>query len=78
MNLVVDDAVEVKQITKNNDKETRRPLGENTVAHNFGDDVLTSFRPNNAERGQRFAYPELAKLSRLYEVAARTRRGGNV
>ncbi|KAK4226776.1 small nuclear ribonucleoprotein E [Podospora fimiseda] len=27
MNLVIDDAVEVKQITKNNDKEERRPLG---------------------------------------------------
>lgn len=27
MNLVLDDAVEVKQITKTNDKETRRPLG---------------------------------------------------
>ncbi|KAH6893391.1 small nuclear ribonucleoprotein E [Thelonectria olida] len=28
MNLVIDDAVEVKQITKTNDKETRRPLGQ--------------------------------------------------
>ena len=27
MNLVLDDAVEVKQITKTNDKETRTPLG---------------------------------------------------
>lgn len=27
MNLVLDDAVEVRQITKTNDKETRRPLG---------------------------------------------------
>jgi len=27
MNLVIDDAVEVKQITKTNDKESRRPLG---------------------------------------------------
>jgi hypothetical protein len=27
MNLVIDDAVEVKQITKTNDKETRRSLG---------------------------------------------------
>jgi small nuclear ribonucleoprotein E len=27
MNLVIDEAVEVKQVTKTNDKETRRPLG---------------------------------------------------
>ncbi|OLN97337.1 Small nuclear ribonucleoprotein E [Colletotrichum chlorophyti] len=28
MNLVIDDAVEVKQITKTNTEETRRPLGQ--------------------------------------------------
>ncbi|KAJ6783820.1 hypothetical protein PWT90_10555 [Aphanocladium album] len=28
MNLVLDDAVEVRQITKTNDKETRRSLGQ--------------------------------------------------
>ncbi|KAK4100308.1 LSM-domain-containing protein [Parathielavia hyrcaniae] len=28
MNLVIDDAVEVKQITRTNDTETRRPLGQ--------------------------------------------------
>ncbi|KAJ9151908.1 hypothetical protein NKR23_g2838 [Pleurostoma richardsiae] len=27
MNLVIDDAIEVHQITKTNDKESRRPLG---------------------------------------------------
>lgn len=27
MNLVIDNAVEIKQITKTNDKETRKPLG---------------------------------------------------
>lgn len=27
MNLVIDDAVEVRQVTKTNDKETRRSLG---------------------------------------------------
>lgn len=27
MNLVIDDAVEVAQVTKSNDQETRRPLG---------------------------------------------------
>lgn len=31
MNLVIDDAVEVGQITKDNDKETRRPLGKKTL-----------------------------------------------
>ncbi|KAF3767621.1 LSM-domain-containing protein [Cryphonectria parasitica EP155] len=28
MNLVIDDAVEVRQVTKTNDKETRRDLGQ--------------------------------------------------
>ncbi|KXX76329.1 Small nuclear ribonucleoprotein E [Madurella mycetomatis] len=28
MNLVIDDAVEVKQISKTNDTETKRPLGQ--------------------------------------------------
>ncbi|GAB1316665.1 Small nuclear ribonucleoprotein E [Madurella fahalii] len=28
MNLVIDDAIEVKQISKTNDTETRRPLGQ--------------------------------------------------
>ncbi|KAH8884852.1 hypothetical protein GQ53DRAFT_751804 [Thozetella sp. PMI_491] len=28
MNLVIDDAVEIRQITKTNDKETRRSLGQ--------------------------------------------------
>jgi hypothetical protein len=27
MNLVIDDAIEVGQVTKTNDAETRRPLG---------------------------------------------------
>lgn len=31
MNLVIDDAVEVKQITKTNDKETRRSLGSKAL-----------------------------------------------
>lgn len=28
MNLVIDDAIEVRQITKDNDKETRKNLGQ--------------------------------------------------
>lgn len=31
MNLVIDDAIEVKQVSKTNDKETRRPLGMNSA-----------------------------------------------
>lgn len=34
MNLVIDDAVEVKQITKTNPEETRRQLGELLRKHN--------------------------------------------
>ena len=36
MNLVIDDAIEVKQITKTNDKETRRPLGAYPTRHTTG------------------------------------------
>lgn len=35
MNLVIDDAVEVKQITKTNDKETRKQLGKINEAVTF-------------------------------------------
>lgn len=31
MNLVIDDAIEVGQVTKTNDTETRRPLGMDAV-----------------------------------------------
>ena len=31
MNLVIDDAIEVKQITKTNDKESRRSLGTHII-----------------------------------------------
>ena len=31
MNLVIDDAVEVKQLSKNSPEETRRPLGERAL-----------------------------------------------
>lgn len=33
MNLVIDDAVEVKQITKDNTEEKRRPLGKKSTYH---------------------------------------------
>lgn len=50
MNLVIDDAVEVKQITKTNEKETRKPLGKTTEAFI----LLRSTRPKpaNAATGQ--------------------------
>lgn len=38
MNLVVDDAVEVKQITKTNPEEKRRPLGTKSYHMNMSDD----------------------------------------
>jgi small nuclear ribonucleoprotein E len=33
MNLVLDDAVEVRQVTKTNDTETRKPLGKALGPH---------------------------------------------
>lgn len=35
MNLVIDEAVEVKQVTKTNEKETRRPLGTSLESTSF-------------------------------------------
>ncbi|RKL47096.1 hypothetical protein BFJ72_g2087 [Fusarium proliferatum] len=35
MNLVIDEAVEVKQVTKTNEKETRRPLGTSLESASF-------------------------------------------
>lgn len=50
MNLVIDDAVEVKQITKTNEKETRKPLGKTTEA--FIPLRSTRSKPANAATGQ--------------------------
>lgn len=50
MNLVIDDAVEVKQITKTNEKETRKPLGK--MAGTFTLLRSTCFKPANASTGQ--------------------------
>lgn len=50
MNLVIDDAVEVKQITKTNEKETRKPLGKMTET--FIRLRSTRSRPANAATGQ--------------------------
>lgn len=36
MNLVIDDAVEVKQITKTNDKESRKLLGKTSETADAG------------------------------------------
>lgn len=62
MNLVIDDAVEVAQITKTNDKETRRPLGMHDNWSLLGQ-KLTSSRPNLAEGRQRITDPEFVKLN---------------
>lgn len=60
MNLVIDDAIEVKQPTKLDPEETRRSLGMfDTVC--FGESVimLISTRPDLAQGRQRLAHPEL-------------------
>ncbi len=50
MNLVVDDAVEVKQATKT-DKEKRRELGADTSRRCFYRLLLTlNIRPNTSQR----------------------------
>ncbi|MBE3044288.1 hypothetical protein IMZ48_17315 [Candidatus Bathyarchaeota archaeon] len=59
MNRVIDDAVEVKQITKTNDTESRRPLGTMPPQpfHISGRE-LTVCRANPTQGGQRIADPE--------------------
>lgn len=42
MNLVIDDAVEVKQITKTNDKESRKPLGKKRQVESSIRDLIWS------------------------------------
>ena len=70
MNLVIDDAVEVKQITKTNDKETRKPLGKNwrerRLSRRVGQTDCRKHRPNPAERRQRLSDPEPVKLNKLH------------
>lgn len=64
MNLVIDEAVEVRQITKTNDKESRRSLGKaalltgpkRTAANNL------FYRPDPAQGRQRLADPEPLRL----------------
>lgn len=60
MNLVIDDAVEVKQITKTNDKESRRSLGMmgSSFDVTFRRQELTVCRANPIEGGQRVADSE--------------------
>lgn len=80
MNLVVDDAVEVKQVTKTNDKEERKNLGAQLLsALDTVDsiDANPARRPDPFERRQRFSDPELVRLRRLggttkYECRGKT------
>ena len=76
MNLVIDDAVEVKQITKTNDKESRRQLGTRTHPfpfHNFKNptggggakNTNSPRRANSTEGRQRVADPESIVMERL-------------
>lgn len=65
MNLVIDDAVEVKQITKTNDKEERKNLGAQLLPLLGTADLIRAnpvHRPNPAERRQRVFDPELVRL----------------
>lgn len=61
MNLVIDDAVEVKQITKTNDKETRRHLGTISASYKI---ILANLypRPDPVEGRQRVINPKLGWL----------------
>lgn len=65
MNLVIDDAVEVKQITKTNDKEERKNLGAQLLPFLGTTDWIRTnrvHRPNPVERRQRVFDPELVRL----------------
>lgn len=65
MNLVIDDAVEVKQITKTNDKEERKNLGALLSLLPDAVDLVRANpvrRPNPVERRQRLFDPELVRL----------------
>lgn len=65
MNLVIDDAVEVKQITKTNDKEERKNLGAQLLPFPGTADLIRAnpaHRPNPVERRQRVFDPELVRL----------------
>lgn len=65
MNLVIDDAVEVKQITKTNDKEERKNLGAQLLPFLGTADLIRAnpvHRPNPVERRQRVFDPELVRL----------------
>lgn len=68
MNLVIDDAVEVKQATKANPEEKRRPLGMNAPAARLGSFMLiiSTFRSNSTKRRQRVPDTKSFGLRGLY------------
>lgn len=58
MNLVIDDAIEVKQTTKPDPEEKRRELGSGSpVTRPFGISLTYFYRSNTIEGGQRVTYP---------------------
>lgn len=74
MNLVIDDAVEVKQITKTNDKEERKNLGAQLLPLLGTADLIRAnhvHRPNPVERRQRVFDPELVRLRKRKYSATR-------
>lgn len=64
MNLVVDDAIEVKQPTKSDPEESRRSLGMLTsaVRHVSTRALTCTLRPNPPQGRQRCSHPESMSL----------------
>lgn len=67
MNLVIDDAIEVKQATKAHPEESRRPLGTNTIlplsnVTMFSPRSNPSHRTNLIKRRQRISDTESRQL----------------
>lgn len=62
MNLVIDDAVEVRQITKTNETESRRSLGRSECDTSVESEANIC-RPNLAQRRQCLADPERIQLN---------------
>jgi hypothetical protein len=68
MNIVVEDAVEVKQISKTNKEETRRPLGLLRPHPKTNEErciqLTIHHRPDPPQGRQRLAHPERIRLNK--------------
>jgi hypothetical protein len=64
MNLVVDDAIEVKQPTKSDPEESRRSLGmlTSTAPHTLTHALTRLARPNPPQGRQRCSHPDSMSL----------------